>query len=47
VRNPVEPATEAPSSESPPDQPPPGGGDSSSATSLISASEAIADGTFR
>jgi len=47
VRNPVEPATEAPSSESPPDQPPPGGGDSSSATSLISASEAIAEGTFR
>lgn len=46
-KRPEEPATDAPSPEPPPDQPPPGGAESSSATSLIPASEVIADGTFR
>jgi phospholipid-binding lipoprotein MlaA len=43
---PEAPVPEAPPPEPPPDQPPPGG-ESSSATSLIPASEEIADGTFR
>jgi phospholipid-binding lipoprotein MlaA len=47
VKKPEQPATEAPSPEPPPGQASPGGGESSSATSLIPASEAIADGTFR
>jgi len=40
-------APEAPAPEAPPPDQPPPGGESSSATSLIPASEAIADGMFR